>query len=58
MDSNKLPDCMMPDGGDACAGYHDVCVERDRYRQAIIDFLYANDGCTLNLEPLMNSNRH
>ena len=28
--------------------------ERERYKQAIVKFLLDNNGCDLNLEPLMN----
>ena len=38
----SLPDCMMPDGGDACAAYHELVMgnatlkaENDRLREAL-----------------------
>ena len=33
-DSN-LPDCMMPDGGDCCAGHAAVCEDWHKQRQRI-----------------------
>ena len=42
----SLPDCMMPDGGDACAAYHELVQqlaearqERDNLRKSIQQYL-------------------